>query len=126
MDEKMKKPTTIDEYIADFPPDVQQLLQQFRAVIREAAPDAQEAIKYAIPTFVQQGNMISFAGYKKHISLYPVPGGTEAFQEELAPYKAAKSTAQFPINKPMPWPLIKQLVTFRVEEHLANAAAKGK
>jgi len=119
-------PKNIDEYIAGFPPDVQEILEKVRLMIREAAPLADETIKYRIPTFTLKGNMLSFAAYKKHIGLYPVPSGTEKFRQELSPYKAAKSTARFPLGKSMPYALISELVRFRVKEHLDNAAAKAK
>jgi len=119
-------PKTIDEYIATFPADVQEHLEKIRMTIRKAAPDAQEAIKYAIPTFTLNGNMISFAAYKKHIAIYPAPGGNEKFQKELAPYRTAKSTVELPLDKPMPYGLITKLVKFRVKEHLENVKAKGK
>ena len=93
-------PQTIDEYIAGFPPDVRMLLEQIRATIKHAAPDAQEAIKYQIPTFVLHGNLVSFAGYQNHIGFYPVPTGMEAFKDELAPYVAGKGTARFPLDQP--------------------------
>src|SRR5262245_24140792 len=119
-------PKTVDQYIAGYPKEVQEVLQKFRQTIKQAAPEAQEAIKYGIPTFVQQGNMISFAAYKNHVAVYPTPAGNAAFQKDIEPHKAAKSTLQFPLGKPMPYPLIKQAVTFRVKEHLENAAAKAK
>ena len=119
-------PQTIDEYIAGFPPDVQALLEQIRATIKHAAPDAQEAIKYQIPTFVLHGNLVSFAGYKNHIGFYPVPTGMEAFKEELAPYVAGKGTARFLLDQPIPFDLIGRIVQFRVQENLDKAAAKRK
>ena len=119
-------PKTIDEYIKGYSKEVQEILQQIRQTIRQAAPEAQEAIKYAIPTFVQQGNMISFAAYKNHVAMYPTPAGNAAFQKEIEPYKAAKSTLQFPLSKPMPYALIRQAVGFKVMEHLASIAEKAK
>lgn len=119
-------PQTIDEYIAGFPPDVQALLEQIRATIKHAAPDAQEAIKYQIPTFVLHGNLVSFAGYKNHIGFYPVPTGMEAFQDELAPYVAGKGTARFPLDQPIPFDLISRITAFRVQENLDKVAAKRK
>ncbi len=119
-------PKNIDEYIAGFPDDVQEILEKVRMTIRKAAPDAEEAIKYQIPTFTLNGNLLSFAAYKKHIGLYPVPAGTEKFQKELSVYKAAKSTVRFPLDKPIPFDLISKIVKFRVKENLARAAAKGK
>ena len=120
------KPNTIDEYIAGFPPEVQQLLEQVRATIKAAAPDAEEAIKYAIPTFVLNGNLVHFAAYKNHIGFYPTPNGTAAFQAELSGYKSGKGSAQFPIHEPMPLGLITKIVQFRVQENLAQAKKKGK
>ena len=126
MDAESTAPQTIDEYIAGFPPDVQVLLEQIRATIRQVAPDAQEAIKYQIPTFVLHGNLVSFAGYKNHIGFYPVPTGMEAFKDELAPYVAGKGTARFPLDQPIPFDLISRIVQFRVQENLDKAAAKRK
>ena len=123
---EQKGPKTIDEYIAGFPKDVQQRLEQVRAAIRAAVPDAQEAIKYQIPTFTLSGNLMSFAAYKGHISLYPAPAGTQKFQRELAPYKAAKSTVRLPLDKPLPLDLVNQVVKYRVKEHLASVKAKAK
>lgn len=119
-------PKTIDEYIMGFPPPVQDILRKIRLTIREAAPEAAESIKYQIPTFTLKGNLVSFAAYKKHIGLYPVPAGTEEFQNELAVYRAAKSTARFPLNQPIPYDLISTFVKFRVTEQLARMAAKKK
>jgi uncharacterized protein YdhG (YjbR/CyaY superfamily) len=112
----------IDEYIAIFPADVQQLLQTIRATIQKAAPDATEAIAYAIPTFKQNGNLVHFAAYKNHIGFYPAPVGIEAFKDETAQYEAGKGTLQFPIDKPLPLDLITRIVKFRVEMNLE----KGK
>lgn len=119
-------PRNIDEYIAGFPPDVQEVLEKVRLTIRKAAPDAEEAIKYMIPTYVLNGNLLSFAGYKKHIGLYPAPAGDEKFKEELSAYRSAKSTVRFPLDQPIPYSLISRLVKFRVKEHLEKVAAKGK
>jgi uncharacterized protein YdhG (YjbR/CyaY superfamily) len=121
-----KSPTTIDEYIAGYPANVQEILQKVRATVRQALPDAQEAIKYGMPTYVQNGNVLSFGAYKKHIGVYPTPGGTEKFQQEIAPYKAAKSTVQFPLDQPIPYPLLSQLAKFRLKEHSEYAAARAK
>ena len=115
---------SIDEYIAQFPPEVRELLEEVRAVIRAAAPDATETIAYAIPTFDLNGkHLVHFAGFSKHIGFYPVPSGIEAFKEELAPYKSGKGSAQFPLGKPLPTDLIRRIVEFRVGE-LTSSAAK--
>jgi uncharacterized protein YdhG (YjbR/CyaY superfamily) len=112
------KVTTIDEYIADFPTDVQEILQQIRATIKEAAPEAGEKISYGMPTFTLKGNLIHFAAFKNHIGLYPTPNGIEEFKEELSAYKGAKGSVQFPIDKPMPLALITRIVKFRVKKSL--------
>ncbi len=117
---------TIDEYIAAFPPDVQEILQKIRTTIREAAPDAQETINYAIPTFTLKGNLVHVAAFKKHIGFYPTPGGIAAFKDELAAYEQAKGSVQFPLDKPIPFDLISKIVTFRVKESLEQAQARGK
>ena len=118
------KPTTIDEYIADFPADVQKILQEVRTTIKKAAPDAQEKISYAMPTFTLKGNLIHFAAFKNHIGLYPTPNGIEEFKEELSAYKGAKGSVQFPIDKPMPLDLITRIVKFRVNKSLAKPDKK--
>jgi uncharacterized protein YdhG (YjbR/CyaY superfamily) len=116
---------SIDEYIAGFSPETQKLLEEFRAVIRAAAPDAIETISYAIPTFDLNGrHLVHFAGFKTHIGFYPVPGGfEEAFAEELKSYKRGKGSIQFPLGQPMPWDLIRRIVEFRVQEN-SNRASK--
>jgi uncharacterized protein YdhG (YjbR/CyaY superfamily) len=109
---------TIDEYIKTFPEDVQNILEKMRKTIQEAAPEAKEAITYQIPTFRLNGNLVHFAAYKKHIGFYPAPSGIEAFKKELSPYKCAKGSVQFPIDKPVPYHLVKKIVLFRVQENL--------
>src|SRR5512147_1815862 len=94
--------TTIDAYIAEFPPETRRVLEELRAIIRSAAPAATESISYAIPTFDLNGrHLVHFAGYKNHIGFYPVPSGMEAFEDELAPYKSGKGSAQFPLGQPL-------------------------
>lgn len=108
---------TIDEYIAEFPPATQERLQEVRALVRAAAPEATETISYAIPTFDLNGrHLVHFAGYAKHIGLYPTPGASEEFREELKPYKQGKGSVQFPLSRPMPRDLIRRMVEFRVAE----------
>ena len=119
-------PRNIDEYIAGFPPDVQVILEKVRATIREAAPEAEEAISYQMPTFKLKGNLVHFAAYKHHVGFYPAPRGIEQFQKELSVYKGAKGSVQFPLDKPMPYELISRIVKFRVQENLAKAEAKRK
>lgn len=120
----MKQAKNIDEYIADFPEEVKALLQIIREAIHKAAPDATENIKYGIPTFILNGNLVHFGGYKSHIGFYPAPMGIEAFAKETAPYQAGKGTLQFPLDKPMPLDLIARIVKYRVEKNLAKAKKK--
>ena len=119
-------PQTINDYIADFPPDIQEILQKIRTTIRKAAPKAEETIKYQMPTFTLNGNLVHFAAFKKHIGFYPTPTGTAKFQKELSIYKGAKGSVQFPLDQPIPFGLISKIVKFRVKENLARTAAKGK
>ena len=119
-------PKNIDEYIAGFPKDVQEILEKIRRTIRQAAPDAEETIKYQIPTFTLKGNLVHFAAYKKHIGFYPAPRGIEKFKKELSVYEGAKGSVRFPLDKPIPFDLITKIVKFRVKENLARAAAKEK
>lgn len=113
---------SIDDYIASFPPEVQGRLLELRALIRAAAPDATETISYAMPTFDLNGrHLVHFAGYAKHIGLYPVPDTMEAFGKELEPYKRGKGSVQFPLDRPMPMDLIRRMIEFRIEESNAKA-----
>ena len=110
---------TIDEYIAQFPEDVQEKLQQVRAIVRKAAPATEEKIGYGIPTFTLNGkNLVHFGGFKNHIGFYPAPQGLEEFKKELAGYKGAKGSVQFPLDKPLPVTLIKKIVKFRVKGNI--------
>ncbi len=106
-----------DTYIATFPADVQAILSKLRALIKQCAPDASEAIKYGIPTFVLHGNLVHFAAYAHHIGFYPAPSGIENFKDELADYKFSKGAIQFPLDAPIPYPLIRKIVKFRVKEN---------
>lgn len=119
-------PQDIDEYIAGFPPEIQAVLQEIRATVRRAAPDAVEAIAYQMPTFRQEGNLVHFAAYKKHIGFYPAPTGLEAFKEDLAGYKGSKGAVQFPLDRPIPYDLIRRITAYRVSENLADAQAKAE
>ncbi|RCH55843.1 hypothetical protein DJ568_03550 [Mucilaginibacter hurinus] len=114
----------IDEYISGFPADIQRRLQEVRTAIKQAVPEAEEAIKYAIPTFVLNGNIVSFAAYKNHIGVYPVPKGDEKFERAIASFKAEKSTAQFRHNMPIPLQMISELTRLRVKEMSEEAAVK--
>ena len=119
-------PKTIDEYIAGFPREVQEILERIRKTIRAAAPDAEEKISYQMPTFTLKGNLVHFAAFKKHIGFYPTSTGIAKFRKELAAYESAKGSVQFPFDKPIPYGLISKIVKFRVKEDLARAEAKGK
>jgi uncharacterized protein YdhG (YjbR/CyaY superfamily) len=117
---------TIDEYIAGFPKDTQKTLQQIRVAVKKAAPGAEEAIKYAIPTFVLNGNLVSFAAFKNHIGFYPAPREVAEFKKELSAYEGNKSTLQIPMDSPPPLALISKIVKFRVKKSLEKARAKAK
>ncbi len=116
-----KQFTTIDEYISTFPDAIQAILEKVRQAIQKAAPEAVETISYGIPTFNLNGkHLVFFAGWKHHISLYPIPAGDEAFQQKISHYKRAKGTIQFPLDKPIPYDLVEEIVTLlrKPDEHL--------
>ena len=119
-------PTTIDEYIVLFPPDVRTILEHLRATIHQAAPEAKEKISYGIPTFTLHGNLIHFAAYKNHIGLYPGATAIERFQDALAPYETSKGTVRFLLDAPLPLELIKRIIEERVQENEKTAQAKRK
>lgn len=123
---KAKVAKNIDEYIADFPDDVQKSLEKVRTAIKKAAPRADEAIKYQMPTFVLNGNLIHFAGYKNHIGLYPGSTPIEEFKNELAGYTTSKGTVQFPLDKPVPVGLISKITKFCVQRNLAKPQKRTK
>jgi uncharacterized protein YdhG (YjbR/CyaY superfamily) len=117
MQERRIHPTTIDEYIRNFPAEVKEILEKMRAVIHEAAPRAEEAIRYGIPTFRLRGrNLVHFAAFQHHIGFYPIPSGIEAFKEELSVYKQGKGSVQFPLDQSIPYDLVKRITLFRVAE----------
>lgn len=118
--------SSVDDYIITFPPDVQTVLQQLRRTVKAEVPQATEAIKYNMPTYVFHGNLVYFAAWKKHISFYPITREMEDQISELANYKTSgKGTIQFPYSQPLPLDLIRTLIAFRVREHLASNA-KGE
>jgi uncharacterized protein YdhG (YjbR/CyaY superfamily) len=123
---KTIKPENIDEYISDFPAEIQKLLSEVRTTIRKAAPAAKELISYQMPAFRQNSVLVYFAAFKKHIGFFPTMSGIAAFKEELSVYKGAKGSVQFPFEKPMPLDLISRIVKFRVAEDEAKAEAKVK
>jgi uncharacterized protein YdhG (YjbR/CyaY superfamily) len=116
---------SIDEYIATFPKDVQKILEELRGTIKAAAPDVEEKISYQMPTFnLNGGYLVYFAAWKNHISMYPIPSGSEAFNKEVSQYAEGKGTLKFPINKPLPLKLITKIVKFRVAENLKRTDKK--
>lgn len=117
---------TVDAYIAAFPPEVQVLLRRVRETIRAAVPQATERISYKIPAYAFHGVLIYFAGYAKHISVYPAPRGVPAFEPELSRYKGGKGTAQFPLDKPIPYDLVSRIAKHRAKENLAKATPQNR
>ena len=124
---KSNKPvfTSIDEYIATFPEETQKALEEVRAAIQAAAPEAREKISYQIGAFELNGkNLIHFAGWRNHISTYPIPSGSEAFNKEVSKYADGKGTLKFPLDKPLPLKLISKIVKYRIADNLKNAELK--
>ncbi len=109
---------TIDDYIKQFSPDVQDRLRAVRSAVREAAPDAAEIISWQMPTFHQKGNVVHFAAFKNHISLFPGPSGVEAFADRLKTYETSKGAIRFPHDQPLPLELIKEIVQYRAAENI--------
>lgn len=118
MEENRPGPSPIDEYIRQFSPEIQEILQTLRKVIKESAPEAEEKISYQMPAFVLHGNLVYFAAFKRHIGFYPTASGIAAFQQELSGYKGGKGTVQFPLDQPLPYELIRKIVKFRVAENM--------
>ncbi len=118
--------TTISEYIEIFPEDVRKILNKIRATIQKAAPKAEETISYQIPTFRLNGNLVHFAAYKNHIGFYPTSSVILKFKKELSAYKTSRGTVQFPLNQPVPYRLISQIVKFRMKENSEKAKRKKK
>lgn len=112
--------------MAQFSPEVQEKLDALRKVIKESAPDAQEKISYQMPTFVLHGNLVYFAAFKNHIGFYPTPSGIEAFKKQLTGFKTAKGSVQFPLDKPLPYDLVREIVKFRVAENIMKAKEKSQ
>jgi uncharacterized protein YdhG (YjbR/CyaY superfamily) len=124
--EKQPAFTTIDEYIALFPANIQTLLQELRAVIHAEAPEAVEKISYQMPTFYLHGNLVHFAAFKNHIGFYPAPQGIEAFKDDLTTYKGAKGSVQFPLDQPLPLDLVRRIVEYRVAQNQHKAIDKRR
>ncbi len=117
---------TVEEYIAGFPTDIQIILQKVKETIQKAAPEAVEVISYGMPAYKLNGILVYFAAYKKHIGFYPTASGIEAFQSELAPFKWAKGSVQFPFDQPISFRLIDKMVRYRVRENLQKLILKKK
>ncbi len=117
---------TIDEYVNLFPKDVQNILKALRKAVKDVAPQAEEAISYQIPTYKLNGNLVHFAAFKDHISFFPTSSGVEAFKEKLNSYKTSKGTIRFPLDEPIPFDLVKEIVRFRVKENLSKNNSNPK
>ena len=122
----MKKPETVEEYIAGFPKPVREKLEKMRNIIKKNAPKAEEVISYGMPGYKLHGVLVYFAGYEKHIGFYPMPSALLSFKDEIAGYKNAKGSVQFPLDKPLPVTLVTQMVKFRVAENTEAAALRKK
>ena len=118
---------TIDEFISQYPPDIQTILQKIRTTIQKSAPGAEEAMAYGIPTFKLNGkNLVHFSAFKEHIGFYPTPSGIAKFKKELSTYEWAKGSVKFPLDKSIPYALIGKITQFRVKEVTGQAKEKGK
>ncbi|MGE5391395.1 MAG: iron chaperone [Deltaproteobacteria bacterium] len=117
---------SIDEYIGQFAPEVQEILRTLRGVIKESAPEAEEKISYQMPAFALHGILVYFAAFKNHIGFYPTASGISAFKDDLSGYKSAKGSVQFPLSKPIPYDLISKIVKFRVSENIKKEDLKRK
>jgi uncharacterized protein YdhG (YjbR/CyaY superfamily) len=124
MEEKHREIPTIDDYMKNFPKEVQKKLESIRNLVKKIAPEAQEKISYQMPTFYLNGNLIHFAAFKNHIGLYPTPNGISAFQKELSKYRNAKGSVQFPMDEALPMDLIKRIVKYRLEKNRNKANAQ--
>ncbi len=118
MEARKKGFKTIDEYIAVSPQNVQRILEEMRQAIKESAPQAEEVISYQMPAFRLNGILVYFAAFKNHIGLFPTTSAMVAFKEELSGYAVSKGTIRFPLDKPIPFDLVKRIVKFRVKENL--------
>lgn len=126
MHDTKKTPASIDEYIANFPLEIQEKLNKIRVVIKESAPEAKEKISYQMPAFDLHGIVVYFAAFKNHIGFFPTASGVEAFLEELTSFKCSKGTVQFPYNRDVPYELVSRIVKFRVAENTRRAELKKK
>ena len=123
---KPQRPKDIDSYISRFPPDIQAILEQVRATIRRAAPEAKETISYMMPAFKQHGILVYFAAWEKHIGMYPPISGDKTLENAIARYAGPKGNLQFPLKEPIPYDLIERIVKLQVMLDAARAAARRK
>lgn len=121
-----KQPSDIDAYFSQFPADVRSILEELRATIRRAAPEATEVFSYQMPAFRQNGILVYFAAWKKHIGLYPPISGDQQIEEDVAPFAGPKGNLQFPLDVPLPFELIERIVKLRVQQNLEKVASKRK
>jgi uncharacterized protein YdhG (YjbR/CyaY superfamily) len=126
MEPQAAAPTTVDAYIAQFPPDVRAILEKLRAAIKEAAPEAAEGMAYRMPAYSLDGPLVYFAAFKNHIGFYPLPEAIEDFEERLAPYAKGKGSIQFPLPGEPPYGLVQDIVRARVATNRVKAAAQNK
>ena len=120
-----KQFTTVDEYIASFPEKTRKALEEVRAVIKSVTPEAVENISYEIAAFRVNGkNYVSIAGWKEHISIYPIPSGSDAFNKQIAKYTSGRGTLKFPLNEPLPLKLIEKAIKYKLADHLKNTGYK--
>jgi len=124
MKRKPVPPADIDAYIAAFPADVRRVLQRIRATVRKAAPQADEAIKYEMPTFVLHGNLLHFAAFKKHIGFYPRVTAVAKFEKELSGYEGERGSVRFPLDRPIPYGLIGRIARFRAQENIRRRSVR--
>jgi uncharacterized protein YdhG (YjbR/CyaY superfamily) len=114
----------VERFISRYPAEVQEILYKIRSIIREVAPEAQEKLNYGIPTFTLNGNLAHYSGFKDHIGFYPTPSGVEKFKKQLSKYEGAKGSVKFPLDQPIPYDLIREIVEFRVKEQRAKSNKK--
>ena len=125
MENKRPTPASVDDYIAGFSPEVQHLLQAVRAVVRRAAPEAEEVISYQIPAYRQAGMLVYFAAFKQHLGFYPPVMGDAQLAQDIAPYAGQKGNLRFPYSQPMPFELIERITRLRLQQNLDKASAKA-
>lgn len=126
MNKMSEGPKQVDEYIANQPKAAQRKLNQMRSLLLRLVPDAEEAIRYGIPTLILGGNLVHFAGFEKHVGFYPGAAGVAEFQNELHSYKWGKGSIQFPLNEPIPVSLVTRIVQFREEQNRKKLAGAKK